>query len=308
MNRKLLSPILIAVISLMTVIPETPGFLAHATNPSATVAVNPSFNAADLGQTFQVALVGTGVGCIVGYDISLTYNHLALSTSPAAVDFDTTTVTAGTTHANIVTVASDAESLVRYAVTTLGGQCLDLSAGANMVIVTFQVIAVADSDLTVSAATIAEAIGGAIVPADVTTSDGTFLVPPKILINAPFSSVSFPTGRAVPPTTTIVRHIKKASDQPVPLIAFIQLDPNAPRGGFGGVTFDVIDPNGVDTPVTSTLAFMFPGDAANVTGVFFFPNVLGAYQVFVTALRCPFPSECVVGLTTDSGLGFKVNP
>ncbi len=304
MNRKLLSPILLALIGVMSIVPGIPAYVAA--QGSATVSVTPALSAGDVGNTFQVAIAAVGPSNVIGYDVSLTYDNSALSAS--SVDFDTSTVVAGKDHLNIVMLASDPIGEVRYAVTLLGGQSVDTSGSASLVIITFTVIAAQDSDLTIVSAAVVVNNNGVAEEVAVTTVNGLFLVPPVILLNAPFSSIFYTNGRAVPTTKQDVRHIHKASDQPVHLVAFIQLDPAAPRAGFGGVVFDVIDPNGVDTPVVSTIGFMFPGDTVTVTGDYFYPSVLGAYQVIVSPLRCPFPDTCVAGTSSAVGLGFKVNP
>ncbi len=327
----------------MTVLPEVPGLFANAQTcvpACATLSVDPPFNAGTMGGQIIITILGTvnpGGTSVLGYDISLDYNNNALSV--ASIDFDTTTVwctpqivgpCTQVAHDNVLetcvtvnnpagcTVPSDAISSVRYAVAGLGGASVTLN-NSPMLIVTFNIISSTDSDLIIDPSVVVNihgnptTLGTVCTPlnepnCDETVNNGTFLIPPHILIMPPNASITSPTER--------VRHIHKASDQPVHMMAFIMLDPNAARPGFGGVTFDVFDPSGGDTPITSSIVFLFPGDSATVTGDYFFPFILGPYTVTVTPLQCPVPTACSAGAPTVLGGNsfgqpppfFKVNP
>ncbi len=284
LKRKIVSPILLMTLSLMTVMPEASSLFAHA-SLSGTVSVNPSFAAGDVGSTFPVEVDISGVPNMLAYDVSLDFNPASLQAM--SVDFDTSTVVAGTSHFNVVTITDNGIGEVRYAVSLLSGATVDASGSVPALKMTLKVVGAVDSPLNIDPL-IAELVNGVATPVtDITVNNGVFLVPPNILIVPPNSDVA-PSFR--------LRRISKGEDH-VNLIGYIQLDPNAIRPGFGGVVFDIVGPGG-EVQIPSTIAFMFPGNSTTVTASFFYPldsSSIGTYTYSVLALRCATPDACVTG-------------
>jgi len=285
-------------LSLMSVMPEASSLFAHA-QLSGTLSVNPSFAAGDVGSTFPVEIDISGVPNMVAYDVSLDFNPASLQAM--SVDFDTSTVVAGSNHFNVVTTTDNGIGEVRYAVTLLGGSTVDASGSAAALKMTLKVVGAVDSPLNIDPQ-IAELVNGVATPVtDLTVNNGVFLVPPSIIVAPPYSDVA-PGFR--------LRRISKGQDT-TNLIGYIQLDPNANRPAFGGVVFDIVGPSG-EVMIPSTIAFMFPGNSATVTASFSFPldsSSIGTYSYSVLALRCATPDACVTGTTTFLSLDgpfFKV--
>ena len=266
---------------------------------TAMVSVNPCFSAGDPGSTFQVEVDISGVPNLVAYDLSLEFNSASLNAT--AVDFDTSTIVAGTSHFNVATIVDNSIGLVRYAVTLLGGNTVDASGTVAALKVTFQVVAAQDSPLNI-AAQIVQLVNGVPIPvANVVVNNCRFVVPPTILIVPPNSDVK--AGERL-------RRISKGQDH-VDLIGYIQLAPNSTRPGFGGVVFDIVGPNG-EVQVFSSIAFMFPGNSTTVTASFFYPldsSSIGTYNYSVFALQCVTTTACIQGTKTYLSLDgpfFKV--
>src|SRR6266700_8241529 len=77
MNNKTLAPILMVIFSVLAIVPEATPLVHAQSNP--TVFVDPSFNAADPGGTFTVSVSISGVSNLIGYDVILSWDVLALS-------------------------------------------------------------------------------------------------------------------------------------------------------------------------------------------------------------------------------------
>ncbi len=312
MKGKLVSPIFLLALS--AILPVASLAPAHAQSP--TVSVDPNNSAARVGSTFTVTIDITGVPNIVGYDVSLLYNKAGLSATSA--DFNSASTLFGSIacapscNLGIVAIASDTLGEVRSARVLLGGNTAQ--SPGTLVSITFTVIGAADSPLTLDRADIVEDINGVATPVAVTIISGNFFLPPNILFVAPNLSQCTPTGTSSDPQCAPVQHTKfnPAHSGKVPILCSVQLDPNALRSGFGGCMIDVKDPNGGDFFANSSLAFMLPGQAANVTATFTYTSsaTLGSYSVFATALDCVANdlSSCTLGSTTVSGLHFKMNP
>jgi len=286
-------------LSLLTVVPQLPSLAVQA-QTTAFVSVNPAFAAGDVGSSFPVEVDLSGVPSMVAYDVSLQYNPASLMAT--SVDFDTSTVVAGSNHFNVVTLTDNGVGEVRYAVTLLSGSTVDASGTVAALKITFQVVGAVDTPLTIGSSTVAQLISGVVTNVDsVVTTNGLFLVPPNILIVPPNSDVA--AGQRV-------RHLKHGQDH-TDLIGYIQLDPNANRPGFGGVIFDITGPGG-EVQVMSDVAFMFPGNSSTVTGTFFFPldsSSIGTYTYSVIAMRCVTTTFCAPGSTSFLSLNgpfFKV--
>lgn len=296
MSRRVLSPFLIVAIALMSVVPEAP-FLAQA-QTSATLSVNPTFNAGGIGSSFTDEVDISGVPNLLAYDVSLCYNPGALNA--VSVDFDSTTIVAGTSHFNIATGIDNAAGCVRYAVTLLGGSTIDGSGTVVALYVTFRVIADQDSPLNIVSPQVIQLLNGVPVAVDnIVVNNGVFNLPPTILVVPPYSDV-----------VQRVRHLSKGQDH-TDLKGYIQLAPNATRPGFGGVIFDIVGPGG-EVQLPSNVVFLFPGNSTTVTATFFFPlasSSVGTYSYSVLAMRCVTPDACVIGTTAFlslNGAFFKV--
>jgi hypothetical protein len=299
MNK--LAPILMVFFSVMAVLPEAAP-LVHAQG-TPTVAVSPTFNAADTGSTFQVAVTLDGVSNLIGYDVILTYSTRALS----AVSLNC--FGAGTVFASpplpsgsVFPVTQSIDNVVgqvECSAALLGGITVPTVSGSSLLIVTFQALGPFPSDLIVVNPQIISEVNGGAMQIPVSTVNGTFLSPPVLAFIIPNATTA--SGQRV-------RHLSKGQTT-VDLQGFIMLATNAPFSGFGGVIFTIIDPNGNQFQVQSNIAFMFPGNSATVTGTFDIVGgnggTTGTYLLFVTLLRCPLPSACAQGATVQ-GLSFKV--
>ena len=286
----------------MAVIPEAPSLLAHATG-TAVVAVDPAISAADVGGTFMVSVTVNSVSMLNGYDIVLTYDPTILSCK-------------GVTFANIFgannfpllgppvshNFCSDATATAETAAVSLAANgkatSVSLTSPTALMTLTFQPVAASFSTLHISQAQLAVIPGPVLAP--VNTFDGTFGVPPSLSFILPNATVA--------PSQRLSRISKGLT--PVTLQGFIMMDSTNVRAGFGGVTFDIIDPTGGDTAIQSNIAFMFPGASSTVTATYDFSitgNAIGTYHIVVTLLRCTGsdPSSCVNGQTL-TGLFFKL--
>jgi hypothetical protein len=277
----------------MAVVPETPSLIVHGVS-AGVLSVDPSLVGQDVGGTFTVAVDVSGVSNLVAYDITLNYANTILSAVSA--NFDTSTIVTGTMHFNVVMSISDAAGSVRYAVTLAGGSTVQATGQAALK-VTFKVLAFGGSALSIGPTSqLVSIVNGVITNVPYSVVNGQFVVPPTILIVTPNGTVA-PSER--------VRRLS-LGEHFVDLQGFVQLSPKAPQAAFGGVIFDIVSPDGVDTPVVSSIAFMFPGDIATVTGLYTFGSITGTYRISVTPLRCTLPDQCVAGTTTTAGLFFKV--
>ncbi len=287
--------------SVMAVLPEAAP-LVHAQG-TPTVSVSPTFNAADPGSSFQVAVTLDGVSDLIGYDVILAYNPSALSASMlncfgSGTVFSIPPLPSGSVFP--VTQSTDnVVGQVECAGALLGGVTIPTVSGASLLIVTFTSLGPFPSDLTILNPQIIVVINGGAMQIPVSTVNGTFLSPPVLAFVIP-NATTAPGER--------VRHLVKGQTT-VDLQGFIMLLPNAPFSGFGGVVFTIIDPSGNQFQVQSNIAFMFPGNSATVTASFDIVGnnggTTGTYLLFATLLRCPLPSACATGSTVQ-GLSFKV--
>jgi hypothetical protein len=302
MNRRSITPILFAIMALTAVLPETPSLLVHAATTS-NVFVDPAFSAADVGGTFTISVSVDQVSMLVGYDAKLHYNNLALSCVsgiPAASLNQPPDVFAGHNPfvVSSVTGCSDATGVAEAAAALLGGDSVTVTSPTPLFQVTFKVISPIDSSFTIDAKTgLVQLVSGIPTPVSITTTGGgAFISPPVLLFVAP-NATTAPGQR--------VRFISKGATD-VALTGLIQLSPTAPKGGFGGVIFTIVRPDGLSDTVTSNILFMFPGGSVTVTGTYVFPTgEIGTYELFATMVRCSTPTACVNGATTN-GLQFKV--
>ena len=299
--NKILTPILLAMLTIASTTAAIPLSSAFGAG-NAVVQTDMPVYAADVGGTFQVSVQVSNVNNLVGYDVVLQYNSAILSAQ--SVDFSSSATLIGPYCSGgqclpVRTFFSDAAQTVESAFTLLGGVTTSVSAfsPATLFTVTFLVVSPGDSALTISSAQIAAESGGSAVPVPTTIMSGQYLLPPTLNFVAP-------NGQ---PAASHTLHLFKGQTA-INYTGLIQLSPTAPRAGFGGVVITVVNPAQTEVyTVTSTIAFMFPGQSATVWGIVDFSDnpIIGTYTVTVTMLRCPLPSGCITGATAN-GQPFKV--
>jgi hypothetical protein len=286
--------------SLMAVLPEASP-LVHAQG-TPTVAVTPTFNAADTGTSFQVAVNLDGVSNLIGYDVILAYSNKALSATNPPNCFGAGTLFGTTPFGSVFPVTQFADNMagqVECAGALLGGVSVDATFGGSLMIVTFTALGPFPSALTLVNPQIIINVNGSAHQIPVSVVNGNFLSPPVLAFIAP-NATTAPGQR--------VRHLFKG-ETTVDLQGFIMLSTKASFAGFGGVRFTIVDPNGNQFTVDSTIGFMFPGNSTTVTAHFDIVGsnggITGTYLLFGTLLRCPLPTACATGATVQ-GLDFKL--
>src|SRR6266487_314533 len=297
MNKKTLAPMLMIMFSVLAVVPEaTP--LVHAQS-NATVFVDPAFNAADPGGTSTVSVSVSGVSNLIGYDVILSWDILALSAvSINCVGSHTLFSTVPSSSVFVVTQSIDnSAGQAECAAALLGGTTVNMDGPVMQV--TLQSLGPFPSDLIIVNPQIISLVNGGAMPVPVTVVNGTFLSPPP---------VAFVSPNASPAPGEHVRFLRKGQTT-IDLQGFLMLSATAPSAGWGGVIFTIVDPASNTYTVQSTINFMFPGNSTTVTGSFDIGGnnggITGNYQIFVTLLRCPLPTSCAPGATVQ-GLSFKV--
>ncbi len=280
-----------------------PGSLisVHAQPPS--VFITPPANAGDVGGMFTVSVQASDVGLLVGYDVIINYDNTVLSAVSATFSGCDSTgacdVFNGLNAFSVNAFCNDLTGSCESTQSLLGGNTVDLSSSSGQLFsVTFSVLSANTANIGISLANIAADVGGSVQPVSVTTSGATFVVPPVLTLVSPYATV---------PKAAF--HLKHAETQ-VTISAMVIYNSSNVRAGFGGVTFDVIAPNGVDTPVQSNVQFFLnPGSSGTVSGVYTFSsagNALGRYTIIVTLARCVDPSTCVAGQSITSPTFFFV--
>ena len=294
--NKIFSPILLAVLTLASTIAVIPALPAFGSG-NAIVQTDMPVYAADLGTTFTVAVQVSNVNNLIGYDVTFNYDPSVLSVQ--SVDFQSSATLIGPfcsanqclplRHNNVPgTIAS------AY---TLFGVSTTVSSPAALFIATFLVTSSGSSDLTISAATVAAESGGIAVSVPTTVISGEYVLAPNLFFVPPNGQPA--GGHSL--------HLFKHQTS-INYTGLVQLDPNATQGAFGGVVITVVNPTQSEVyTVTSTTAFMFPGQSATVWGIVDFSDnpQIGTYTVTVTLLRCPQPTACITGATAV-GQPFKV--
>lgn len=291
---KKLAPSLLAILAIIAFLPALT-IPAHAQGP--TLAVNPQSNAGDADSFFDIFVEVSEVPALYAYDVTVQWDPAVLEGT--AVDFDTTVGFAGMNHipVNQETVPA---GQVRSAATLIGVNSMDASLPTALLKITMRVLTAADTPLDlINTELVALTLSGVELLAH-SVVDGVFFAPPVILI----------TGGLEGQNATVApgqrQRFLSIGEHDVSLLGFIQLDPMAPRAGFGGIRFTIVAPDGSSSTVDSDIAFMFPGDFATVHGTYMFGDLTGTYRLFATALRCPTPESCVDGQTVG-GKFFKVH-
>ncbi len=281
------------------------------------VALSPANNAGTVGSFFDVFVTIDNVDMLIGYDVTLTFNNAALAITSS--DFISPATLFGGVSCNggapsctttLVAIASNALGEVRsarvlFATNGMANTVTVDGIPATLFSVSFKVIASLDSPLPLSNVQLACDVNNAAVPCPTpNVSGGNFFVPPSVGFTSPNVFIN-------PNATVQHTHLTPAHTGNMPIFCTIMLDPNALRSGFGGCVVDVVNPKGVDVASSSNIAFMFPGQAVNVTAIFTYTSsaVLGPYTISGTVLQCVSadPSSCVLG-SSIAGPHFKMNP
>jgi hypothetical protein len=285
------------MLSFLAVLPS-PLLTVHA--QPASVFIDPAINAGDVGGMFTIAVMGSDISTmLVGYDIVISYDNTVLSA--VSENFNQApNVFAGMNSFTVNAACSDTTGQCQSTQSLLGGFTADCSAQCQFFSVTFQVISANSATIDILKADIAAAVNGSIQPVPVSTAGATFLVPPTLTMVYPYAT-----------TLKASFHLSKGThDTQATISAMLIYNSSNVRAGFGGVIFDVIDPNGGDTAVQSNIMFFLtPGTSGTVSAVYPFSssgNALGRYSIIVTLLRCADENSCVVGNTVSSPTFFFV--
>jgi len=282
----------------MLVVPEAPSLLVHAQG-TAVVAVDPAISAADVGGSFMVSVTVNSVDMLNGYDVVLTYDPTILSCTSATFPNIFGSNNFAVSGHNFCSDGSGSAEAAAVSLASNGvATSVSITSATPVMTLTFMALAPLFTTLHISLAQLSVLPGPTLAP--VTTMDGSFGVPPSLTFILPNATVA--------PGQRLSRISAGATG--VTLEGFIMMDSSNVRAGFGGVTFDIIDPTGADTPMASNIAFMFPGGTATVTASYSFAtsgNAIGTYHIVVTMLRCTTPDlgSCVNGATL-TGLFFKL--
>ena len=287
--NKTFSPILLALLTLtstLAVIPALPAFGSG----NAIVETDMPVYTADLGTTFTVTVQIANVVNFIGYDVNFHYDPSILTLQ--SVDFQSSATLIGPfcsanqclpiRHGTSAGTIESAYSLLAVSTT--------VAAPAALFIATFAVTGTGNSDLTIPSATVAAlSVDGVAVSVPTTILNGQYLTPPNLFFVAP-------NGQ---PAAAHTLHLFKGQTS-INYTGLIQLDPNATQGAFGGVVITVVNPTQSEVyTVTSTIAFMLPGQSATIWGIVDFSDnpLIGSYTVAVTMLRCPLLNGCITGAT-----------
>jgi len=294
--NKIFTPILLAVLTLASTLAVIPALPAFATGNAIVQTDSPVYTA-DIGTTFTVVVQVSNVVNLIGYDVTLHYDPSILAAQ--SVDFQGPDTLIGPfcaanqclpiRHISIPGSIHSAYTLLSVSTTVSSSEALFMA--------TFSVIGAGNSDLSISPASIVAETGGVAVAVPTTVMSGQYLPAPNLFFVPP-------NGQ---PAAAHTLHLFKGQTA-INYTGLIQLDPNATSGAFGGVVITAINPTQTEVyTVTSTTAFMFPGQSATVWGIVDFSDnpQIGTYTVTVTMLRCPSPSACITGATAV-GQPFKV--
>ncbi len=290
MNR-IISPTLIALITLITMIPGFTLVPVNALNSVPTLQVDPANNAADLGQSFTVSILVSDVTDLIAYDVSLEFDNTALKVT--SIDFVSPGVLIGSFlpsqrfRVAATTDLSTVNSLasLRSAFTLLSGLTTTVVDPQPLVTVTMEVIGSTDSSLNlVNTELVALSLSGDVSAVPHQVFNGAFFVPPPIEFIPPSATFGFDGG------STIVR-----------FRGFIRLSPTALRAGFGGVRLTMVTPSGQTFIVDSQIVFFFPGQSTRTETFFTIQRERGPFTLFETILRCAStdPASCAVGASSS---------
>ncbi len=305
MNKRLISPIFIALITLLSVLPSAP-IGVHATSSAALVVnispeTGPQVFVGNPGDVFTATVTVESVPMLLGYDVSLLYNGLTIHVS--SVDF--TGPFAGLPTLTLTQGCSDATGICRSSETLLGASPVAVTSPTPIMTITYTVAARTASDLhlmTDTECACASLAGvsstGAVIAVPHTTLDGAFFAEPNILFQKTLNATATP-------------HLTKLSSgaTSVTLSAGLILHHNESVAGFAQIIFDIVaisGPNaGTTYEVSSNVAFFLVGSTVTVTGTFTLPKVAASYELFATLLRGPDPA-ILVPFDFRTGHTFKV--
>jgi len=326
MNKRALSPVLIAIIASMSLLSSTAIPQVFAQTAALGVQAGPSpgntLAAGNPGDTFTVQVLISEVSNLVGYDVTLHYNNLALTAT--SVDFGTNTAfcldAQGVPHSGgcrpthvFVQMNQLDTGIIRSAQSLLSGDTMNvdaLSGALPVFIVTFTVVARLNSPLHIfpddecACQSIAAIVGGVSTPVAHMTNDGAFFAEPNILLVGAYANASF--AGASPK----VVHLKKGETSTT-LQSTISLASNETVAGFAFVVFDMIGPHGATFEVVSNELVLLPGDLKTVSALFPVDSncaiSCGTYVIFVTLWRGGVDSD-TAPFQQATGFHFRVNP
>jgi len=289
LNKKI-SPILLATLAMLTIIPAAPFVSVRAQPP--TLMTDSAIYAGDPGSFFDVFVLMCDVNDLLAYDITVSYDTSILTAM--AADFDTSTLVAGTPHFNVVASVSDPTGTVRYAMSFTGGYTQDVVGCLPAMIISFVVQQTGDSAIDINDDDIVIGPPPAFLMHD--TVDGLFQAPPAVQLHRWDASVS-PSDRQ--------KFLSKGETM-LTLVGTVRLTNQAVRGGYAFIVFDIVGPNGELTQAVSNTVLVNPGEIVDVSAPYEFAAVTGRYEIFATLWRGPSLDLFVQG-DTLTGLHFFVH-
>jgi len=309
LNKRALSPILLAILAILSMVPAIPrGAALVATPPSITMS--PTLITQDVGGSFDLAIYVSDILDLIAYDVEINYDTNALTATSAEFDGchdldgdlfpETCMVFFGMSQFVVVADVTDGTGSVRSARTLLSGATKDVFGPEALMIIHFTVDNVADSLLTINdASVLVTLVGMTPTPCYLgcyTETEGSFQAPPAVALHRWDASVA-PSDR---------QQFLSSGDTKVTLVGTVKMHNLASRGGYAFVVFDILFPGGGGDSIASNIVFVEPGQIVDVTAEYTFPGVTGRYELFATIWRGPSADLFVPGDTT-SGLHFFVH-
>jgi hypothetical protein len=304
LNKRLISPIIIALITLLSILPAAP-IRVHAAS-TAAINVNlspetgPQVVVGNPGDVFTATVTVDAVSQLLGYSVTLLYNGITIHVT--SVDF--TGPFAGFPTLTLNQGCSDATGVCASSETLLGASPVDITSPTPVMTITYTVVARTVSDLHVvtdtecACASLAGFSNGHVIAVPHTTLDGKFFAEPNILFQKSFNVTADPKITKLSSGATTVT-----------LSSGLILHHNESVAGFAQVIFDIVaisGPNaGTTYTVSSNVAFFLVGSTITVTGTFHLPKVSATYALFGTLLRGP-DVAILAPFDFRSGQTFKV--
>ena len=312
LNKRALSPILLAILAILSMVPAIPRGAALVVTPPS-ITMSPTLITQDVGGSFDLVVYVSDIMDLIAYDVEINYDTNALTATSAEFtgchDLDgdlfpeTCTVFSSfspMSQINVVSNVTDGTGSVRSVRALLGGLSKDVFIPEALIIIHFTVDNVADSLLTVSdASVLVTLVGMTPTPCYLgcyTETEGSFQAPPAVALHRWDASVA-PSDR---------QQFLSSGDTKVTLVGTVKMHQLAARGGYAFVVFDILFPGGGGDSIASNIVFVEPGQIVDVTAEYTFPGVQGRYELFATIWRGPSADLFVPGEYT-SGLHFFVH-
>lgn len=261
---------------------------ARAVGP--TISVQPATAAADVGAEFNVDVMVSEVAGLFGYDFSLLYDTSVLTVTRATL---AGTVFDGLPNFPVKQDVFEGLGQVRFAVTLLGVDGVDVVGSASMLKLTMRVDRLAVSSLHIVDDILVILVGGRPMPLDHATMDGLFIPPPSIGLR----NVGC---RAEIPGFNINAH---GTTQTL----FCRVENNGLAAGTIRIDFSYFSIGGASGLVSSREMTLQPGELATLTAQV---TVAVAFDVFIvqgTIIRIvPLPDSSIVYIPGESDV-FKFN-